>query len=56
MGQDLLGKQAAAREHCDALELRHPDRDEGKRIIVHDDICTICLQFNEAPRRLHKKG
>ena len=55
-GQDLLGKRAAAREHGEALVLRHPDRIYGSRVIVYDDICTTGLQLNEVARRLREWG
>ena len=55
-GQDLLGKRAAAREHGEALVLRHPDRIDGSRVIVYDDICTTGLQLNEVARRLREWG
>ena len=55
-GKDFVGKQDAADEHGDALELRHPERIEGKRVIVYDDILTTGLQLNEVARRLREWG
>ncbi len=55
-GKDLPGKQSAALEHGNALVLRHPDRIDGSRVIVYDDICTTGLQLNEVARRLREWG
>lgn len=55
-GRGFAGKQDAAREHGNALELRHPGRIRGKRVIVYDDICTTGLQLNEIARRLREWG
>ncbi len=55
-GKDLPGKQSAALEHGNALVLSHPDRIDGSRVIVYDDICTTGLQLNEVARRLHEWG
>ena len=54
--KDLLGKQTAARDHGDALVQHDPDRIDGSRVIVYDDICTTGLQLNEAARRLREWG
>ena len=55
-GKGFDGKQTAAREHGNALELRHRDRIQQNRIIVYDDICTTGLQLNEVARRLREWG
>ena len=55
-GKDLPGKQSAALEHGNALELCHPDRIDGSRVIVYDDICTTGLQLNAVARRLREWG
>ena len=55
-GKDLPGKQSAALEHGNALVLRHPDRIDGSRIIVYDDICTTGLQLNAVAQRLREWG
>lgn len=55
-GKDLSGKQSAALEHGNALVLCHPDRIDGSRVIVYDDICTTGLQLNEVARRLREWG
>lgn len=55
-GKDLPGKQSAALEHGNALVLRHPNRIDGSRVIVYDDICTTGLQLNEVARRLREWG
>ena len=49
-------KEQAAKEHAEALELKHPDRIAGKRVVVYDDICTTGHQLNEVARRLKKWG
>lgn len=55
-GRGFAGKRDAAQAHGQALELRHPGRVAGKRIIVYDDICTTGLQLNEVARRLKEWG
>lgn len=45
-------KKQAAKEHAEALELKHPDRIAGRRVVVYDDICTTGHQLNEVARRL----
>ena len=55
-GQNFVGKRDAARAHGQALEIRHPERVDGKRIIIYDDICTTGLQLNEVARRLREWG
>ena len=50
--QPLAVKKEAAKEHAGALVLEHPDRIEGKRVVVYDDICTTGYQLNEVARRL----
>ena len=54
-GQKLEGKKRAAKEHVEALELNHPDRIKGKRVVVYDDICTTGYQLNEVARRLKEE-
>jgi len=54
--ENFQGKQNAAQEHADALELRHPDRINGSRIIAYDDICTTGLQLNAVAQRLREWG
>ena len=55
-GKTFSGKQEAAREHALALQLRHPDRIHGRRIMVYDDICTTGLQLNAVAKRLREWG
>ena len=55
-GQPYRGKQQAAIEHGEALQLRHPARIYGKRILVYDDVCTTGLQLNAVARRLRGWG
>ena len=55
-GQKLEGKKRAAKEHAEALELKHPERIEGKRVVVYDDICTTGYQLNEIARLLKDWG
>ena len=55
-GRNFDGKRAAARQHANALELRHPHRISDQRIIVYDDVCTTGLQLNEVARRLREWG
>ena len=55
-GKTFSGKQDAAREHALALRPRHPERVDGKRIIVYDDICTTGLQLNAVAQRLREWG
>ena len=54
--QTLEAKKEVAKEHAEALELKHPDRIEGKRVMVYDDICTTGYQLNEVARRLKEWG
>ena len=55
-GQTFAGKNDAARQHALALQLRDPDRIDGMRIVVYDDICTTGLQLNHVARRLREWG
>jgi len=55
-GQDFAGKEKAAKEHAQALQLHHPNRIRGKRVVVYDDICTTGLQLNCVAGRLRKWG
>ena len=55
-GRGYDAKQEAAEQHGNALVLHHPDRIDGKRIIVYDDICTTGLQLNEVARCLREWG
>ena len=55
-GQGLKGKKRAAKEHAEALVLKHPDRIKGKRVVIYDDICTTGYQLNEVAGRLKKWG
>lgn len=54
--QPLAAKKEAAKEHACALALEHPERIEGKRVVVYDDICTTGHQLNEVARRLKEWG
>ena len=56
VGQRLEGRMRTAKEHAEALELIHPDRIAGKRVVVYDDICTTGYQLNEVARRLKEWG
>ena len=55
-GQNFSGKREAAREHAQALQLRHPDRIDGMRVVIYDDICTTGLQINRVVQRLRQWG
>lgn len=55
-GQNFAGKKKAAKEHAQALQLRHPSRIRGKRLVVYDDICTTGLQLNYVAQRLREWG
>ena len=55
-GHGLDAKRIAAQNHAEALELKHPNRIKGKRVIVYDDICTTGYQLNEVARRLKEWG
>lgn len=55
-GKGLQDKKEAAKEHAEALWLKHPDRIKGKRVMVYDDICTTGYQLNEVARRLKEWG
>ena len=55
-GQNFAGKREAAREHAQALQLRHPDRIDGVRVVIYDDICTTGLQLNRVAQRLREWG
>ena len=54
--QPLAIKKKVAKEHAEALELKHPDRIADKRVVVYDDICTTGHQLNEVARRLKDWG
>lgn len=54
-GKPLPVKIEAAKEHAEALELKHPERIAGKRVVVYDDICTTGHQLNEVARRLKEE-
>jgi len=55
-GKGLECRKRTAKEHAEALDLKHPDRIKGKRVVVYDDICTTGYQLNEVARRLKEWG
>lgn len=54
-GQLFENKRRAAAEHTAALQVHHPERIAGKRIILYDDICTTGLQLNSVAGRLRNE-
>ncbi len=54
-GRSLTVKKEAAKQHAEALILRHPDRIKGKRVVIYDDICTTGHQLNEVARRMKQE-
>lgn len=54
-GKTFDSKRAAAAEHASALQLQHPERITGRRVILYDDICTTGLQLNAVARRLREE-
>lgn len=53
---DGQAKQAAAQELYDAVEVRHPGRVVGKRVLVLDDVVTTGRQLDAIARRLREAG
>ena len=54
-GKAFDQKQQAATEHAAALQLQHPERITGSRVILYDDICTTGLQLNTVAGRLREE-
>ena len=54
-GKPFDQKRQAATEHAVALQLQHPERITGSRVILYDDICTTGLQLNAVARRLREE-